>query len=249
LIFIQTTVDDQQDRSQNTNEPADLGLSPRVSGLLRPSGRQDLNLRPLDPQHCARAPPLDALRYSRPANAALGVGLYFMPSVRHIPHRQDRCRATLSRRCPVTNTHPFMPAGIAPRSASRRQRREHSVPEGPIRDRGCMRRQRPIRSAITRTSWSRRMTPFHSVDHAAPDLLQIPRALSTWNGETRSTSEPVLPGRRPIHQYSTSVELRGFEPLTPTLSVQKGQCTLPATLRYHHVRPVVTKAAQCSRTQ
>jgi hypothetical protein len=41
------------------------------------------------------------------------------------------------------------------------------------------------------------MTPFHGVDHRAPDLLQMSCALSTGDGETRSASDQTFPGQRP----------------------------------------------------
>lgn len=69
---------------------------------------------------------------------------------------------------------------------------------------------------IGRSGW---VTLFHGVDHAAPDLLQVACTLSTRDSETRSASDLVYPGQRPYRIESKGVELRGFEPLTPTLPV------------------------------
>jgi len=41
------------------------------------------------------------------------------------------------------------------------------------------------------------MTPFHGVDHRAPDLLQISCTLSTGDEETRSAPDRIFPGQRP----------------------------------------------------
>ncbi|KAA2253089.1 hypothetical protein F0L68_33605 [Solihabitans fulvus] len=49
-------VDHGQDRPREMTEASDLGFHPRSEASVRPSGRQDSNLRPLDPQPGHRKP-------------------------------------------------------------------------------------------------------------------------------------------------------------------------------------------------
>jgi hypothetical protein len=65
-----------EDRYSRAKKPADLGCYPESAGCFRPSGRQDSNLRPLDPQSSA----LPSCATSRPHPCCGVLGKFSAPT-------------------------------------------------------------------------------------------------------------------------------------------------------------------------
>ena len=63
------------------------------------------------------------------------------------------------------------------------------------------------------------MTLFREVRDRAPVLLQFHVSLSTTDIQKRSPADLVFAGQRAFLMDYVIVELRGFEPPTPTLPV------------------------------
>jgi hypothetical protein len=66
-------------------------------------------------------------------------------------------------------------------------------------------------------------------------VLQFPVPLSTTDQQTRSPADQILAGQRAFPMSSSVVELRGFEPLTPTLPVWCATSCATAPMSQHRI--------------
>jgi hypothetical protein len=95
------------------------------------------------------------------------------------------------------------------------------------------------------------MTPFRGVDHRAPDLLQISYALSTWDIETRSTSDRIsqVRGRILVAERSGAEGVRTPDPHTAspiwTVASTWDSVLVPGQTGCNHYRSVQYGAVRC----